>query len=165
MLKKVTLLVPALLISVFVTGCSSDGVGEKVEVTSYPAGADIYVNGEEVGQTPYELSLGRKSTAKVRLEKDGYKTEEVMIAPKDNEHSQDIVQFGPLHDIGYYQDLTPNPISVQLVPDMIPTSRSADQYAEMSQLISLVDQQRENGEIDPIEHKYKVEKIIEFYTN
>ncbi len=34
----------------------------------------------------------------------------------------------------------------------------------MTLLISQVDQQRENGEISPVEHKYKVEKIIEFYT-
>ncbi len=66
-----------------------------------------------VGQTPYDLSLGSKSVSKVRLEKEGYRPEDVSVTPKDNEHANDIVKFGPLYDMGYYQDLTPNPIEVQ----------------------------------------------------
>ncbi|MBC2596115.1 PEGA domain-containing protein [Ruficoccus amylovorans] len=166
MFKKVNLLVPALLISVFATGCSTfeKGSPEAVEVQSFPPGANVYVNGDLVGQTPYTVELGRKSTATVEVEKDGYRTKTVSVAPIENENSRDVVQFGLLHEVGYYQSLSPNPISVQLVPNEIPTSRSADQYGEMLELISVVDQQRESGQIDPVEHKYKVEKIIEFYT-
>ncbi|QYY36504.1 PEGA domain-containing protein [Ruficoccus sp. ZRK36] len=167
MLKKVKLLVPALLLSSVITGCTSleQGSPETVEVQTVPAGADVYVNGDKVGQTPYQLSLGSRVTTRVRVEKDGYRSKTVMVSPKDNANSQDVVKFGPLYELGYYQDLTPNPIDVDLVPNEVPTSRSGDQYAEMARLITEIDQQRENGQISPAEHKYKMDRLLEYYTN
>lgn len=167
MLRKLPLYAVTLLAAALYTGCSSfeEGSAQTVEVRSFPAGADLYVNGEHVGQTPYDLELGRKTVSSVRVEKNGYSPRRFTVAPKENESADDFVKFGILSDLGYYNDLTPNPIEVQLEPAGLPRSRSADQYAEMVELIAVIDQQRENGEIGPVEHKYMVAKVLEYYSN
>ena len=45
-------------------------------IESYPNGADLYLNGEAVGQTPYEMRDTKPmfSSTSVRIEKEGYRT-------------------------------------------------------------------------------------------
>lgn len=165
--KSLPLFTALIVATAFFTGCSSfeKGSPQTVQVRSFPAGADLYVNGDKVGQTPYDMELGKKTTSTIRVEKDGYTPKSFSVAPKENENSKDYIKFGLLAEVGYYQELTPSPIEVQLEPADLPRSRSADQYSEMVELIAVVDQEREDGKIGPIEHKYKIEKIIEFYSN
>lgn len=58
-----------LVLSIFLTSCSSSTL-----IMSEPSGAKLYLNGEYVGQTPYQHK-DRKvvgTTTNVRLEKQGY---------------------------------------------------------------------------------------------
>lgn len=45
-------------------------------IDSYPSGADLYLDGEAVGQTPYEMrdTKPMMSTTSVRIEKEDYRT-------------------------------------------------------------------------------------------
>lgn len=47
-------------------------VERKLVITSEPAGADVWVNEEWHGKTPYELPFKHYGTFGIRLEKDGY---------------------------------------------------------------------------------------------
>jgi PEGA domain len=61
-------------------GCATIFTGgrpdQKVEFKSIPQGATVYVDGEEVGQTPLKLPLARDMNHKVRIELAGYPTYE-----------------------------------------------------------------------------------------
>lgn len=60
-----------LLAVVILSSCASTTL-----IDSYPSGADLYLNGEAVGQTPYEMTDTKilYSCTTVRLEKKDYKT-------------------------------------------------------------------------------------------
>ena len=48
---------------------------QDLRVSSRPAGAEIYLDGERVGQTPMRLRVGRDDHHKLFLKKDGYRPE------------------------------------------------------------------------------------------
>lgn len=148
------------------SGCTyfEQGVPQKVSVYSFPSGADVVVSGEVVGQTPLEMRLPRKISHDVVLRKAGYKPFEQAVVPTLNEHSQSIVRFRLAQDLGFYYDLRPSPVEVQMIPEILPASKGIDPFAEMTELVLQVDQRRERGELDAVEHKYIVGKIIQFYS-
>ena len=62
------LLLPLMLAS----GCI--GVRRELTVESEPAGAVVYLNGDEVGRTPLTREFTYYGTADLKLRKDGYET-------------------------------------------------------------------------------------------
>lgn len=58
------------------------GTSTKIPVTSNPLGAKIIVNGEEMGQTPFNLHLKRKKNYIIRIEKQEYNPLEIRITRK-----------------------------------------------------------------------------------
>jgi hypothetical protein len=158
-----TLLVTLSLLS----GCRyfKEGAPQTVSVYSFPAGADVRMSGEVVGQTPMELQLGRKVSHQIVLEKAGYKPYTQAILPTLNDLATSRVKFQIAEDLGYYYDLQPSPVEVQLDPSILPNSRGYDAFGEMTELVLEVDRQRESGQIDPVEHKYIVDRILQFYGN
>lgn len=60
----------AALILLFLAGCAQ----RTVDITSEPAGALVYLNGEEVGRTPLRYDFTWYSDYDVILRKDGYET-------------------------------------------------------------------------------------------
>lgn len=58
------------------TACGTilQGSGQRIEVSSSPAGALVKVNGQIKGQTPVTLDLKRKQAVTVTIEMDGYQT-------------------------------------------------------------------------------------------
>lgn len=73
-----TLLAALVLLS---SGCASivHGSGQEVPISSDPTGADVYVDGEDVGKTPVTPNLKRKRAHQVTFEKPGYRTEHRVI--------------------------------------------------------------------------------------
>lgn len=61
---------PALVLAILLSGCASivHGPTQTVRVSSEPAGATVYLNGEEQGATPLELDLDRDARYVLRLE-------------------------------------------------------------------------------------------------
>lgn len=163
---KVLILVALGALTLAVTGCSTfdKGASQEVTILSFPAGADVTIGGENVGKTPLDISLRRKIPHEVRLSLNGYREAKRTLMPVVNEKGKAFVQFGLAKEAGYYNDLTPNPLEVNLLPDVLPTSRGPDPFAEMAAAILLLDEMRENGELSPTEHKYRTQRVIEFYT-
>ena len=71
-MKQTPRLLALLVPLVSVTGCV--GVRRELTVESEPAGALVYVNGDEIGRTPVTKEFLYYGTMDVRLRKDGYET-------------------------------------------------------------------------------------------
>jgi len=56
------------------------GTSEKVSFSSEPSGAKVYVNGQLMGNTPFELKLESKKTYTIEFKKDGYESKTVHIS-------------------------------------------------------------------------------------
>lgn len=162
---------PVVVISALALGgCSTpkvfdQGFDQRVTLYSFPPGAKVSVNGEALGRTPVSVELPRRVNHTVRLEKHGYKVYEGDLAPTPNGKGDAFIRFGLMQDFGMYEDLEPNPIAIQMQPDVLPDWAGPDPYTEMAAIILKVDGEHEAGFIGPIEHKYKVAKVIEFYSN
>jgi hypothetical protein len=163
-------LLPALVIcalGALLAGCSSTpgiGSGQSVDVYSFPAGADVYANGEFKGQTPTTVSLDKTTSHEIQLSKKHFRTASAIVAPSGSD-KEPFLKWGLLEEIGYYSRLAPDPVEVSLRADVIPTAQAYDSFEEFSYLSLLVDQLLETGEISPNEHKYITRQLIEFYTN
>jgi len=147
------------------SGCKhfEKGVPQDVAVLSYPREAKVEINGERAGETPLQVALPRKSVHRVRLEKEGYNPAEKYFAPIRNEAGMAFVQFGLMEDLGYYYDLDPAPMKAKLESRLVPTSVGADPFQTMARKTLQADRLLEQGEITPLEHRYIVEQIIEFF--
>jgi hypothetical protein len=58
------------------------GPTEKVNFSSNPEGAKIYVNGQMIGETPYQMNLSSKDTHTIEFRKEGYETRTYVINSK-----------------------------------------------------------------------------------
>jgi len=67
---------------VLFSGCATIFKGASSEVFFYsePAGAEVYVNGFRMGQTPVELKLESKKTYNIEFKKEGYETQTYVIS-------------------------------------------------------------------------------------
>jgi hypothetical protein len=148
-------------------GCASfeQGVPQKVAVISLPTGASVYVNGDAVGITPMEMSLPRKVVHEIRLEKNGFNSAVKYFAPIPNDQAHNFIRFGLKEDLGYYVDLEPGTMKADLKSELVPTSTGADPFERMAQQALEADRRLEAGEITPLDHKYIIEQIIEFFES
>jgi hypothetical protein len=58
------------------------GTSQNIPVTSNPAGARVIADGKDMGRTPLSLSLSRKKTHLIRVEKEGYVPLEIRAESK-----------------------------------------------------------------------------------
>ena len=83
--RKARILMALLVMSVFIfQSCMTimRGTYKKIPVTSIPSGAKIIVDGKEMGYAPLNLKLKRKSSHIIRIERQGYHTQEIQVARK-----------------------------------------------------------------------------------
>lgn len=155
------------LSSLLLSGCASfeRGVPQNVIILSFPTEASVYVNGDAVGITPMEMSLPRKVTHEIRLEKNGFNSAVKYFAPVPNDQAQNFIRFGLKEDLGYYVDLEPRTMKAELKSELVPTSSGADPFERMAQQALEADRRLEAGEITSLEHKYIIEQIIEFFES
>jgi len=148
-------------------GCTSmqRGVPQKVTILSFPTEASVYINGEAAGITPMEIALARKVTHEIRLEKSGYNKAVKYFAPVPNDKAANFIRFGLKEDLGYYVDLEPGTMKTALKSGLVPTSTGADPFERMAQQALAADRQLEAGDISPLEHKFIIEQIIEFFES
>ena len=157
-------LAAAALVSLF-SGCASfdRGVLQEVTILSFPPKASVYINGEAQGVTPIVLSLPRKVSHEVRLEKNGFNSAVKYFAPVPNEKSEDFIRFGLSEDLGYYVDLEPGTLQAELQSGLVPRSTGADPFGKMARQALEADSQLEAGDITPLEHKVIIEQILKFF--
>lgn len=158
-----------LIISAFAvltfTGCQHlrTGVPQEVVILSFPTEASVYINGEATGITPMTLKLPRKLSHEIRLEKEGYNPAVKFFTPVPNEKAENFIRFGLSEDLGYYVDLEPGKMKAEMQSELVPGSLGADPFEKMAVQALKADAKLEAGEITPLEHKYIIEQIIEFF--
>ncbi len=138
-------------------GCTT----EKVAINSCPAGADVFVGGELVGQTPCEVSLCKASTHTVVLQKAGYKKASYTLATQEDLPE---IKFGPFVDAGCYMSLTPNSIKTMLYPVFLPETAGNNRADGYLDAIMKADALKKEGKICDKEHSAMISSIKEFYT-
>ena len=155
------------LSSLLLLGCASfeRGVPQEVTVISLPTEASVYVNGDAVGITPMVMSLPRKVTHEIRLEKNGYNAAVKYFAPVPNDEAHNFIRFGLKEDLGYYVDLKPGTMKADLKSELVPSSTGADPFERMAKQALEADRRLESGEITPLDHKLIVEQIIQFFES
>jgi len=155
------------LYTLLLFGCASfeRGVPQKVVILSLPTEASVYINGDAVGITPVETSLPRKLTHEILLEKHGFNSAVKYFAPVPNDQAHNFIRFGLKEDLGYYVDLEPGTMKADLKSELVPTSTGADPFERMARQALEADRRLEAGEITPLDHKYIIEQIIEFFES
>lgn len=78
-MKKI--LVFAVAAILFTGGCATlfKGNSSKLDVNSDPQGAQVYVNGNLMGETPVNIKLESKRTYSIEFKKEGFRTKTVNI--------------------------------------------------------------------------------------
>lgn len=73
-----------LLLSFAVYSCATivNGTEQQVSFSSNPSGANVSINGQDVGKTPLSTDLKRKETHFVKIELDGYNPYEMTFVRK-----------------------------------------------------------------------------------
>ena len=64
-----------------------------------------------------------------------------------------------------FSDLEPGTMKAKLKSELVPTSTGADPFERMAQQALEADRRLEAGEITPLDHKYIIEQIIEFFES
>jgi hypothetical protein len=164
-MKSSILLYPILALFVLFAGCTSldKGRPQQVMIVSFPSEASVYIDGVPAGVTPLKLELRRKLTHEIRLQRAGYNPAVKYFTPVPNDKSKNFVRFGLSIDLGYYVDLEPSTLRAKMKSDLVPNSTGADPFERMAQQALEADSRLEAGEISPLEHKYIIEQIIEFF--
>ena len=158
-------IIPALAFSLLFSACASfdEGKPQAVVIVSFPAEAGVYINGNASGITPLTVNLPRKLSHEIRLEKEGYNPAVKYFTPVPNDKSQNFIRFGLSQDLGYYHDLEPSVMEAKMKSELVPNSTGADPFERMGQQTLKADRQLQAGEITPLEHKYIIEQILEFF--
>lgn len=80
--KKIILifLVFVVITSIF-SGCATvfKGSTERLFINSFPSGADVYINNQKKGTTPYTAELITNNTYQIKISKDKYKDAEIIV--------------------------------------------------------------------------------------
>jgi hypothetical protein len=113
-------------------GCATltHGTSQSVDIWSSPDGANVTVDGRNLGTTPLRTDLRRGQPHVVQVEKDGYLAETVMTTTKMNKATSWNALFGLAGAVaivvdmanGSATDVTPDAVSVDLVEKVSPPS-------------------------------------------
>lgn len=112
------------------SGCATilHGTTQEVEIRSAPHGANVTVDGRQLGTTPLKTKLKRGQPHVVQVEKQGYLAETVMTTTKMNAAPALNVIIGGGAGIiidlasGAATDVTPGAVNVDLVQEVRPPS-------------------------------------------
>jgi hypothetical protein len=73
-MKKVFVLI--IVVCFLIPGCATlfKGISSKLDLNSDPQGAQVFVNGNLMGETPVRIKLESKGTYSIEFKKEGFKT-------------------------------------------------------------------------------------------
>lgn len=112
----------SLALTLLLSSCATivSGSRQKVKFSSNPSAATVLIDEVEVGKTPFEMKLTRKSEHSVMIKLDGYQTYETKLTKKFNAWYIGNILFGGLIGIivdpitGAIYNLSSNDINAQM---------------------------------------------------
>ena len=83
-MRKIITILTIVSLFLVLTGCAAVFTGGrgKIKTTSEPEGAEVWVNGENMGQTPCTLRLKTKGEYTIEIRKEGFKTQTFKVTNK-----------------------------------------------------------------------------------
>lgn len=126
----------ALAVTFLMSSCATivSGSKQNVKFSSNPSTATIFIDEVEVGKTPFEIKLARKSEHSVMLKLEGYQTYQTKLTKKFNAWFLGNILIGGLIGIiidpitGAMYNLTPNEINAQMNKGTAFKSNGKDVY-------------------------------------
>ncbi len=120
--KSILSLILFSLLLFYLTGCASIVRGSKQPLTVYSnvQGADVYVDGHKVGETPFSDEIDRKKSILLEVRKEGYTTVPIRLnTSMESAFWGNIILGGPLGSTvdfatGSMWKISPNTYNVDL---------------------------------------------------
>lgn len=127
-------------------GCADDPNEQVVQFETTPPGAMVKIDGTPVaGHTPMSAVLGKKRDTHITFEKPGFTPTDVRVHPTGG------------------GDLTPNPVVINLRPDLLPDVPGPNPQAELAKSLEVVREYAEMGRITPEDRVYIEIRLKQFY--
>lgn len=126
----------SLALTFLMTSCATivSGSKQNVKFSSNPTSATIFIDEVEVGKTPFEIKLARKSEHSVMLKLEGYQTYQTKLTKKFNAWFLGNILIGGLIGIiidpitGAIYNLSPDEINAQMSKGTAFKSNGKDVY-------------------------------------
>ena len=112
----------SLAMALLLSSCATivSGSKQNIKFTSSPSSASIFIDEVEVGKTPFEIKLARKSEHSVMIKLEGFKTYETKLTKKFNAWYIGNILFGGLIGVivdpitGAIYNLSPSQINAEM---------------------------------------------------
>lgn len=135
-----TIISSSLAIALLTTSCATivSGSKQNVRFSSNPSTATIFIDEVEVGKTPFEIKLARKSEHSVMIKLAGYQTYETKLTKKFNAWYIGNILFGGLIGIiidpitGAMYNLSPDQVNAQMNKGTAFKSNGKDIYVAVA---------------------------------
>lgn len=135
-----TIISSSLALTLLVSSCATivSGSKQNVKFTSNPSTATIFIDEVEVGKTPFEIKLARKSEHSVLIKLEGYQTYETKLTKKFNGWYIGNILFGGLIGIiidpitGAMYNLSPDQVDAQMNKGTAFKSNGKDIYVAVA---------------------------------
>ena len=130
----------SLALTLLLSSCATIMSGSKqyVKFDSSPASASIFIDEVEVGKTPFEIKLARKSEHSVMIKLEGYQTYQTTLTKKLNGWIFGNILIGGLIGLiidpitGAMYNLSPNEINAQMTKGTVFKSNNKNVYVAVA---------------------------------
>ncbi len=159
-------LLGAILLAGVGTGCTSTSFlsKETLKVDSNPAGADVWINGEQRGRTPVDVRVPSGDMYYVEIRREYFRPEKVEVFSHLSDSGRSGVRVNPLVTRGYYSSLSPNPVKVDMVSVLIPEDPDAPKtWEEFSSRLNQLYLWKKQGSISDGIFKVIHRQLIDYY--
>ena len=133
-LRCFVVLILALALSMLLSGC----VRRRMTVLSNPPGATVYLDGKEIGRTPFSTNFDFYGKREFRLVKDGYETKTVILPVRAPwyqwfplDFASEVLLPGKLTDQKYYE-FDMQPAAIVPTPELLGRAEELRRYAHVS---------------------------------
>ena len=137
---KKSIIACSLALTLLLSSCATivSGSKQNVKFVSNPSSATIFIDEVEVGKTPFEMKLARKSEHQVMIKLEGYQTYQTSLKKKFNGWYLGNILFGGIIGLiidpitGAMYNLTPEEINAEMAKGTAFNYKKGDVYVAVA---------------------------------
>lgn len=137
---------------------------QLIAIRSIPNQAEVYVNAEFIGQTPISIELITNSSHLITLKKSGFKTRVAQVNPSLKGQKEQFLEFGMVKDLGYYYELIPAQLELELDWSELPETMGVIPFDKMGDLVTKADRMYSENLLSAEDHSVVINQIISFFN-